>query len=217
VGKLKLYLESTGWAVKFMRDCKSIFQAYNNGVKYFDPGDEDRILLCHDDIEILLREEYFNDVIDRELRRERCGFVGLAGSTTLHENTNWVSSGHKSKAPHGHGGMIWHGKNIEKSEFSFFGNRNQAIQVDGVFMVTTGKVIKNIELRKPKIFEGGWHWYDAYYCLQAHIKGYNNFIMNLPVLHYSEGDYNNLFYTDCINFTKLFGKHLPVVIRKLQK
>lgn len=215
VGKLKHYLEDAGWSVKFMRDCKSIFQAYSQGVEELDVQDEDKVILCHDDIEVLFNKETFNTVIDSWLSLEKCGFVGVAGSAGLAEEGNWVVSSHKTKREQG--GFIWHGPSMPEARFDYFGRESQAIQVDGVFMVTTGKVLKDIELRKPKIFEGGWHWYDAYYCLQAHLKGYNNFIMRLALRHSSGGNYDHLFYADMQNFSKLFRKYLPVVVRQLQK
>ena len=215
VGKLNQYLEDAGWSVKFMRGCTSIFQAYSEGVRALDVQDEDKVILCHDDIEVLFNKETFNTVIDGWLEREKCGFVGVAGSPILAKEGNWVASARKTKRECG--GMIWHGPSMTECRMDYFGNEGQAIQVDGVFMVTTGKVLKDIELRKPKAFAGGWHWYDAYYCLQAHLKGYNNYIMRLPLRHSSVGNYDQLFYTDMQNFSKLFGKYLPVVVRQLQK
>ena len=215
VGKLNQYLEDAGWTVKFMRDCKSIFQAYHSGVKEIEPNDEDQIILCHDDIEVLFNKEAFNTTIDTWLKRDKCGIVGVAGSPILIKGGNWVASARKTKRETG--GFVFHGPSLENMRMDFFGNADQAVQVDGVFMVTTGKVLKEIELRKPKAFEGSWHWYDAYYCLQAHLKGYNNFIMRLPLRHGSTGNYDQLFYTDMENFSKLFKKYLPVVVRKLQQ
>jgi len=215
VGKLNQYLEDAGWTVKFMRNCKSIFQAYSNAVAEIDPEDDDKLILCHDDIEVLFNKETFNTVIDDWLAREKCGIVGVAGSPILVKKGNWVSSARKTNRECG--GLIWHGPSMTECRMDYFGKENQAIQVDGVFMVTTGKVLKKIELRKPKTFQGSWHWYDAYYCLQAHLKGYNNYIMRLPLRHGSTGNYDQLFYTDMENFANLFKKYLPVVVRKLQQ
>ena len=215
VGKLNQYLEDAGWTVKFMRDCKSIFQAYHNGVKEIEPNDEDQIILCHDDIEVLFRKEVFNEIIDHWLSKNKCGFVGVAGSPLLRKNANWLASGRETRRECG--GSIWHGSSMNSCYMSFFGNETQAVQVDGVFMATTGEVLKKIELRKPTTFQSGWHWYDAYYCIQAHLKGYNNYVMPLTLRHASGGSFDQAFYTDMKNFTKLFGKYLPVVVRKLQE
>lgn len=215
VGKLNRYLEDAGWTVKFMRNCKSIFEAYSNAIKELQPEDEDRIILCHDDIEVLYKTETFNEVVNHWLDKEKCGIVGVAGAPILLKDSNWVSSFKKSKREAG--GSIWHGNSMTDCYMSFYGNATQAVQVDGVFMATTGKVLKNIELRKPKVFESNWHWYDAYYCIQAHLKGYNNYIMPLTLRHDSGGNYDQLYFADKNNFNKLFGKYLPVVVRKLQK
>ena len=100
---------------------------------------------------------------------------------------------------------------------SFYGNQTQAIQVDGVFMATTGKVLKNIELRKPKVFEGDWHWYDAYYCLQAHSERVQQLYHASNTQARFRWKLRPAFLYGQRNFNKLFGKYLPVVVRKLQK
>ena len=218
VGGLNRYFRDAGWTVKFMRNRKSIFEAYHSAIEEIDPHDDDKVILCHDDIEILLKIKTFNDLIDAWTKKEpNVGFVGVAGSPYLKPMANWVKSGRTTKDGE-NGGFIWHGKSMPTARFDYFGHAYQAIQLDGVFLATTGKVLKNIELRKPKSFVGGWHWYDAYYCLQAHLKGYNNYIMRLPIRHGSVGNYTDpTYFEDMRHFTELFEKYLPIVVRKLQE
>ena len=92
VGKLNRYLEDAGWTVKFMRNCKSIFEAYSNAIKELQPEDEDRIILCHDDIEVLYKTETFNEVVNHWLDKEKCGIVGVAGAPIFLKDRDWETT-----------------------------------------------------------------------------------------------------------------------------
>lgn len=214
VGQLNADLTRMGWDVRFMRDCSSIFQAYQEAVTEIKPDDEDQVILCHDDIEILTKDSAFNKIIDSHLKKKRVGFVGVAGSAGLQRKRNWTASLQRYMG----GGMISHGKSVEQMDLTcFYGNGgtiNQAVVLDGVFLATTGKVLDRIQLKMPKGFSGGWHWYDASYTLQAHLLGFNNFIVPIHLRHESSGNYDSLFYRDSEVFHELFKKHLPAVIRK---
>jgi hypothetical protein len=216
VGNLNSFLWHANWKVIFMRNCKSIFQAYSQAVQELNLKDEDKVILCHDDIEIFAPYGAFNSILDKELEKEDCGFLGVAGSPCLAKKGNWVASARRLNMPTA--GFIWHGTNNDNMRFDLFGNAPaQAVAVDGVFMATTGKVLKSIELRRPASFKGGWHWYDAFYCVQAHLKGFKNRVIPLPIRHGSTGNYDQLFYEDMENFATLFKKYLPIVIRDLKE
>jgi hypothetical protein len=196
VGRLNKDLTSMGWDVRFMRDQPSIFSAYHRAVQDIQPADEDQFILCHDDIEILHRLDVFDALFQSCISLENTGFIGVAGSGGLARNANWVSSMQSYTG----GGMISHGSCIKTMDFvAFYGTKgvgSETVAMDGVFLATTGKVLKKIELRKPKKFIGGWHWYDASYTLQAHLKGFTNRIVPLHFRHASTGDYNQSFYED---------------------
>lgn len=215
VGALNKYLTDAGWSVHFMRNCTSIFEAYSKGVKKLEVQDDDKVILCHDDIEVLFPANAFNAILDKELAKPSCGILGVAGSPCLAKKGNWVGSARQMKMPTG--GFIWHGADYQTMRFDYFGNAMQAVAVDGLFMATTGKVLNRIELRKPKAFKGGWHWYDAFYCIQSHLKGFKNYVIQLPMRHGSTGNYNQLFYEDMENFATLFKQYLPIIIRDFEK
>ena len=196
-----------------MRDHPSIFDAYYKAVKEIDPADDDQFILCHDDIEILHRLDVFDSILQTRLTQEGAGFLGVAGSSGLARDSNWTASLNRYAG----GGFISHGDSLETMDFVVFsgaqGTKFQAVVLDGVFLATTGKVLNSIELRRPRGFVGGWHWYDASYTLQAHLKGFSNYIVPLHFRHASTGDYNQSFYEDGKTFHKLFKKHLPAIIR----
>jgi hypothetical protein len=208
VGKLRKYLRQAGWEVFFERDRKSIFKAYTEGVASMDAKEEDFILLCHDDIEIQTDPERFNEFLDFYLTQPDTGFVGVAGSAKMKKGCNWFSS----RLPDFGGGCIFHGKNSFEMGMMQYGSRGQVVCLDGVFLATTKKVFDSIETRKPKTFVGNWHWYDASYTLQAHIKGLKNYVVPIILRHESGGNYDPLFYEDMKHFGTLFKRHLPAVV-----
>jgi len=208
VGKLHKYLRRAGWMVYFERNRKSIFEAYTKGVESCCAEDEDFILLCHDDIEIQTDPERFNEFLDFYLTQPDIGFVGVAGSAKMKRDCNWVSS----RAPDFGAGCIFHGKSSLDMGLNHYGPRTEVVCLDGVFLATTKKVFDSIETRKPKILTGDWHWYDASYTLQAHIKGLKNYVAPIILRHESGGNYDPLFYEDMKNFSTLFKRHLPAVV-----
>ena len=60
---IKTYLEKAGWEVHYtVKD--SIFEAYSSAIKEHNVMAKDRVIMCHDDIEILLDRDIFNKLID---------------------------------------------------------------------------------------------------------------------------------------------------------
>lgn len=213
IGKLNEYYKQAGWQVKFMRNCKSIFEAYHKGFQSLDADDNDVVILCHDDIEMTQLHDYFNRVIDHYMKRPSVGFLGVAGSKKLAANHgNWTAGLHSYPFPHGGAGMVGHGPDVETCSWVSFGIETKAVVMDGLWLCAKASVLKQLELRKPKTFEGNWHWYDHSYCVQAKIKGYDNYIIPIFLRHASTGNYDELFYKDMKNFHKLFRKHLPIVV-----
>ncbi len=211
VGKLRKYLKDAGWEVCFQRNRRSIFDAYSHGLNSLDLDPEDQIILCHDDIEILTAPDKFNEYLDYYLiHQPKTGFVGVSGSRTLNKNSNWFSSSQKTKGAGG--GCVFHGSHFSTMALSHYGHQQKAVCLDGVFLASTKSVLDSIELRKPKIFKGNWHWYDASYTLQAHLKGLTNWIAPIILRHESGGNYDSLFYEDMKNFNILFKNNLPAVV-----
>ena len=211
-GKLKEYFEEAGWSVHFMENEESIFKAYENGVAECNVQEEDFVILCHDDIEVLLQQNLFNELLEHLLPMDQIGFVGVAGSAHIEkENPHWF---HSARRQGSGGGLIFHGKSITNMMASVYGTAQETVILDGVFLATTGKVLNQISLKKPSTFVSNWHWYDALLTFQAHRKGFLNVVAPLLLRHQSGGSYDADFKTDTKNFAQLFSKELPASLPK---
>ena len=212
VARLEKYFTEAGWQVKFMENESSIWAAHRKGVKEFDVQDEDAVILCHDDIEILLQKEDFNMLIGKHLADPETGFLGVAGSSIIDKHIGWFQCAVNNQS--GHGGC-YHGDSAHNMFYSHFGHVGPVIALDGLFLATTGKVLNSIKIAKPKALEPGcnWDWYDFFYTVQAHIKKFKNRTIALPIRHESPGRYPKEFFDAIPTWQKILSKHLPLVVR----
>ena len=77
---LSAYFHRAGWEVCLLSGYSSIFEAFAKGREMHNIGPKDKIILCHDDIEILTDPIYFNEFLDSKLDASDTGFVGIAGT-----------------------------------------------------------------------------------------------------------------------------------------
>ena len=128
----------------------------------------------------------FVRVLIRGARKENSGFMGPAGTTHLSESAIWWD--HQLWSQQKHRGFVIHGENIYESEYTFYGSPGRVVCLDGLFLAIGGKSLKEVDLSKPKHFEGDWDFYDIHYTIQAHKKGLYNTVEPLFILHRSKGD-----------------------------
>ena len=182
---LSSYLSSAGVKTKFLVNQKSIFGGYANAFKKFDIQDNDIVIMCHDDVEILTDKKVFIDIIANTCLQRETGFIGVAGTTLLSANAVWWDHNlwHQGK----HRGHVFHGKDILESDSTYYGKPGQVVCMDGLFLAARGEVLKDIGLDKPDYFEGDWDFYDIHYTVSAHKKGYKNKVVPIQILHNSHG------------------------------
>lgn len=179
------YLSRVGVETKLLVNQESIFAAYAKGVKTINPEDDDIIIMCHDDIDILTEEEDFKEMLDTALDDET-GFVGPAGTEDFGFPCVWWD--HHKWREGKHSGWIQHWQEEKGYYETSYGPHRQVAVLDGVFLAARGKVLKELELEKPAIFEGNWDFYDIYYTTEAHLKGYKNKAIEIKMCHKSVGD-----------------------------
>lgn len=165
---------------------KSIFQAYKEGVDNIILNDNDVVIFCHDDIEIVMDPQKFVDVIVKASRQNNSGFFGPAGTTHLSESAVWWD--HSLWAQGKHRGLVLHGKDIKAAEYTYYGNPGRVVCLDGLFLAIQGKALKKLDLSKPDYFEGDWDYYDIHYTIQAHQKGLYNTVEPIFMIHHSRGE-----------------------------
>jgi hypothetical protein len=209
VGKLKNYLLSAGWKVHFIQNAESIFEAYREGVARCRLTPTDFVILCHDDIEILLDSVVFNHLLKYYLSNSNTGFVGVAGSAVITEEANWFACSQRHGAG---GGIVFHGHSHINMQPSVYGTSQKAVILDGVFLAATGSVLRNINLNQPKNFTSKWHWYDASFTFQTYRKNLTNVIAPILLRHESGGTYDDSYRKDIPAFVKLYGKYLPAAV-----
>jgi len=186
--KLSSYLSRAGVKTKFLVGQKSIFSGYSNAFKKFNVQDNDIVIMCHDDIEILTDPEVFKNIIVNACLKVDTGFIGVAGTTHLTENAVWWNQDIWRQGKHR--GHVYHGSDILTADSTYYGrpNMERVVCMDGLFLAASGRVLRDVGLDKPEYFEGDWDFYDIHYTVTAHKKKYKNHVVPISLLHNSKGE-----------------------------
>ena len=184
--KLSSYLSRAGVSTKFLVGQKSIFSGYSNAFKKFNIQDDDIVIMCHDDIEILTDPDVFKNIIVKTCLQRETGFIGVAGTTHLSEDAVWWN--HMLWQQGKHRGHVYHGSDILEADSTYYGKPDRVVCMDGLFLAARGQVIREVGLDKPEYFEGDWDFYDIHYTTTAHKKKYLNKVVPISVLHNSHGE-----------------------------
>jgi len=181
--RLVSYLSSVDIEVKLLINQKSIFEAYENNFKALNAEDDDIIIFCHDDIDIIMSPEEFKDELVRATSVKNTGFIGVAGAAKLSKQCVWWQPENKLR------GFSFHGPNRNDMYPTFFGRLNAKVLVlDGLFLAAKAKVLKNISMKKPAQFQGEWDFYDLEYTIRAYEAGYDNWVVPIILRHESPGE-----------------------------
>lgn len=181
--RLSQYLSSIGVKVNILINENSIFTAFSTAIKNLSAENDDIVIFCHDDIEILMDKEVFLDELIKGLSLKNVGFVGVAGTQCLNKTAIWWDQRNKLK------GFAFHGKDQYEMYPSYFGALFAPVVVlDGLFMAARVKTLKQINLEKPKQFKGEWDFYDIEYTIQAYELGLTNYVVPIILRHESPGE-----------------------------
>lgn len=211
--KLKAFLKSVGYSIKVLIGKSSIFEAYDSAAREANLTANDQVIMCHDDIEILSSPEDFTEILDNHFKTPKSGFLGVAGSRYLTKQAVWwegYGAQHTPMSPQNPlCGFIFHGTTTSSMRLECFGPQMNTVVMDGVFLAATGAVLNSIQLRKPKTFEGDWHFYDIFYTYQAFRKGFVNKTAPLLLRHESVGQPDEMYNKNRLAFVRLAGENLP--------
>ena len=204
------YLSRANVSTKFLVGQKSIFGGYSNAFKKFDIKDDDIVIMCHDDIEILSDPKVFLDIIVSNCLKHDTGFIGVAGTTHLSEDAVWWN--HNLWQQGKHRGHVFHGDDILTADSTYYGKPDRVVCMDGLFLAATGKVLREVGLDKPEYFEGDWDFYDIHYTVSAHKKKLKNLVVPIQILHNSKGELagRDSWHKNREAFIK--NTHLPISI-----
>lgn len=177
------YLSSLDIDVKLLINEKSIFEAYENGFKSLNADNDDIIIFCHDDIDIIMPPEQFREELIKGLSKTRAGFVGPAGCSRLDKPCVWWQPENKRK------GFIFHGPSRSEMFPTPYGKLDAEVLVlDGVFLATKASVLKQISMKKPAQFKGEWDFYDLELTMRAWEAGLSNYVVPIIMRHESSGE-----------------------------
>ena len=174
-----------GVGVKLLVGQESIFEAYKKGFKACDAKDDDVVIFCHDDIELVCTKAEFYKALGKTLKKS-CGIIGPAGTTYLDGEAVWWNHSHWKEGKHR--GRVLHATEeggAKKSEFGPFG---RVTVLDGLFLAANHEVWRRVGLGKPDYFEGDWDFYDLHYTSKANAMGLKNEAVMIDMVHHSVGD-----------------------------
>lgn len=184
--RLVQYLSRANVHVKLLVGKDSIFSAYSEAFESVNPADDDIVVLCHDDIEILSDIEIFKHCLLTGLGSSKSAFVGVAGTTNLGNDAVWWDQTKRSAGLHR--GFCFQGEDIYNAYPNAFGSPGPVVVLDGLFLAAKASRLREIGLEKPEYFEGEWDFYDIHYTSTAYNLGYANYTIPIVVLHNSKGE-----------------------------
>jgi hypothetical protein len=179
--------------VKLLPEQDSIFSAYRKGLDHTKAEDDDIIIMCHDDIQILDNKETFETSLSKCLE-DKVGIVGPAGTAHLDHKAVWWDWDNQAKGLHRGSVKHVHNKPAESRTShgeshiisTTYGPCGRVVVLDGVFLAAQKKVWEDIGLEKPSYFEGDWDFYDLHYTSTAHhcVRPYSSFRRGVGWSHF---------------------------------
>lgn len=215
---LSAFLTKAGWKPIFLSGYSNIFEAFSEGLKLADVGPKDYVIMCHDDIDILSKESFFNQTLETLLQKSDTGFIGVAGTRMLTKSAVWWESMNGNASAMSHlnplSGFVTHGT-LDKNHTTWYGPHGQVAVLDGVFLCAKGSVANQIKISTPKNFKGGWDFYDLFYTAQAHLKGFKNYTVPIHLIHKSLGEFKSKegWHLNREAFQETFNKHFPLIVK----
>jgi hypothetical protein len=184
--KLVSYLSRCKIDVNLLVNKESIFGAYSKAIKNITIEDKDIVILRKKVEGEIMDPQQFINVLVYASRKNKSGFFGPAGTEFLSPDAVWW--GKKQWMEGRLKGFVLHGKDIQHTQYTFYGNPGRVVCLDGLFLAIRGEALKSINLVKPEYFEGEWDFYDIHYTVQAHKKGFYNSVEPIFMIHHSFGE-----------------------------
>ena len=193
--------------VKVAYDAPSIYEGHKSNILPESPNDNDIIVMCHDDIEILSHHEHFYHFLQLALKRG-VGFIGVAGATLFDTNGAWWHSRNVGAAR----GFVYQGKDNVFRTPNYFGPQGQVAVLDGCFLACSYATLKSVGIEKPTYLTSDWDFYDIHMTSRAHFMGYSNFTVPIIIRHESNGEMRQGWYTSRNEFMKYHGRNVPITL-----
>ena len=184
-------------------DFNSIYEGHSNSLEGLK--DEDVIVMCHDDVEIISTPDKVYEILNDVLSKPKVGFVGVAGCSTLPKNAVWWEARKTGEAR----GFVFQGDDPLTMVPNYFGPHGEVVALDGCFLAVKVKTLKDIGLVQPKYLSSKWDFYDIHMTFTAYLKGYSNYTVPIIIRHESPGNMREGWYDSQREFLKEHGRYLP--------
>lgn len=178
------YLDNLNIIVKSVVGKDSIFTGFAETLRRIQPEDDDIIILCHDDIQVISNGDIFLQQL-KKLEDPKIGFIGVAGTTKLGQDSVWWN--HDLWKQGFHRGLIFHGTDITTAEITYYGKCGEVVVLDGVFLAARAGLLKTLFAEKIN-YEGKWDFYDIHYTSEAWKQGLHNLTVPIFLIHNSRGE-----------------------------
>lgn len=188
--------------------------AYNKGITL---AKFPYICFAHDDISFT-KPNWGKNFIHYFEEHPVLGLIGIAGSS----NKTWVPSGWSYPDPEYRSfckmdilqqeasGIRRHIRNKPEDK-----DYAQVVTLDGCFMFSTKKVLKEIQF--DEINFKGFHCYDIDFSLQVSLQSKVFVLFDTGIIHYSEGGFKKDWLQDSMKFHKKWKSLLPISCEKFSK
>lgn len=165
----------------------SIFVKYQEGVKGIkdlNVPDDDIVVFVHEDVGIV--DINFKEKLELIFKQNKnVGLVGVVGTTELQESGAWwMNEGYKLRGHLVQGDDNNKGFHLVKGPIGFF---TDIVAIDGCFMATTGKIVKEIIKFDVDTFKDDNHFYDIDLSFQILEAGYDIAVADILIFHKSMG------------------------------
>lgn len=211
--KLVSYYKEANIPYYISFDASGMFQGYQEAFQRAKSehqlDNDDIVILCHDDINILMSPQDLKDTLRKYLHKSRMvGFIGPAGTTALGKDCMWW---HPERRAQGfHRGFVFQGDSLESMTPNYFGPYGKEVVVlDGCFLACTVYALNDVKLTKPDYLSGDWDFYDIHYTYSAYRMGKINYAAPIIIRHESNGEMRQEWHENNKCFLRKWNQELP--------
>lgn len=172
--------------------------------------DDDIVVLCHDDVEIISNPQVMTDLLYLA-NRPGVGFLGVAGACRF-DNLSMQGAWWNSRVTGEARGFVFQGTDPTTMMPNYFGKSGQVVVLDGCFLACSYKTLKTIGLDKPHYLSSDWDFYDIHLTFKAHLMGMNNYVIPAIIRHESPGLMREGWFKAKEQFLKYHAGNLPCMI-----
>jgi GT2 family glycosyltransferase len=184
--RLENYLSRHQMPCSIAYDAPSMFSGYRDAFDVLKPSDDDIVVMCHDDIEILSDGNEYKKLLEEYLSEPNVGFVGVAGTTYLDKDAVWWEQTRRARGLHS--GFVFQGTGMRNMVPNWFGPWRNVVVLDGCFMAARAGTMRRVGFDQPEQFPGNWDFYDLHYTMTAFHMGYVNKTLPIIIVHNSPGN-----------------------------